>query len=133
MYFNMFVHNNIGGTLKKNFHPPFWGGTAPPTVGVGSRGSILGHVLKSIWSVFFSLSYIPNKTKQPKIWRFCPIKKFAPLKTEAKSASPKIRIFGACSNFLPHNSPLSTLVSNLWIEIERRGIRALIKTNLCRF
>ena len=29
MYDNMFVHNNIGGTLKKKFHPPFWGGTAP--------------------------------------------------------------------------------------------------------
>ena len=86
------------------------------------------YVLKFIWSVFFSLSYIPNKAK-PKIWRFGPTKKYAPLKTEAKSASPKIRIFGACSNFLPHNSPLSTLVSNLWIEMERRGIRALIKTN----
>ena len=98
-------------------------------LGVGSRGSILGHVLKSIWSVFFSLSYIPNKTKQPKFWRFGPIKKFAPLKTEAKSTWPKIRIFEACSNLLPHNSPLSTFVGNLWIHMERRGIRELIKTN----
>ena len=33
MYFNMFVHNNIGGTLKKIFHPPFWG-VRPPYISV---------------------------------------------------------------------------------------------------
>ena len=56
-----------------------------------------------------SLSYIPNKTKQPKIMRFGPIKKFAPLKTEAKTAGPKIRIFEACPNILSHKLPLSNL------------------------
>ena len=42
------------------------------------------HVLKLIWSVFISLRYIPNKTKQPKLLRIGLMKKFAALKTEAK-------------------------------------------------
>ena len=98
-------------------------------VGVGSKGVILGHVLKPKCSAFFSLSYIPNKTKQPKIMRFGPIKMFAPQKSEAETAWPKIRIFALCPNIFPHNSPLSTLRGYIWLWIVRRDIRALIKAN----
>ena len=73
------------------------------------------HVLNSKCAVFFSLSYILNKTKQPKISQFGPIKKFAPLKTEAKMARPKILIFEVCPNILAYNYPLSTPNGYIWI------------------
>ena len=82
---------------------------------VGSRGSIMGHVLNPKCAVFFSLSYILNKTKQPKISQFGPIKKFAPLKTEAKMARPKYRIFEVFPNILGYNYPISTRKGYIWM------------------
>ena len=101
-------------------------------VGVGSTWRNLGDDIKIHSPVFFSLTYVLNKTKQPKNVKFWPLKKIAPPKTKSSTTGSgitgKITIFRKYTDVKAYYWSPVILNGYKWLHIITTNMGVCFKT-----